>query len=93
MRYGPDEKNIVTPDTQVLTDIANKNLAQVSWVMPHEGASDHGGEKSGPCGPAWVTAIVNAIGKSPYWNSTAIVISWDEWGGWFDHVVSPQIQI
>lgn len=90
VRYGPDEKNIVTPDTQVLTDIAGNNLAQVSWVMPHEGASDHGGEKSGACGPAWVTAIVNAIGKSPYWNSTAIIISWDEWGGWFDHVVPPQ---
>lgn len=90
VRYGPDEKNIITPDTQVLTDIANKNLAQVSWVMPHEGASDHGGLKSGPCGPSWVTAIVNAIGKSSYWNSTAIVISWDEWGGWFDHVVPPQ---
>jgi phospholipase C len=90
VRYGPDEKNIVTPDTQVLTDIANNNLAQVSWVMPHEGASDHGGVKSGACGPAWVTAIVNAIGKSPYWGSTAIVISWDEWGGWFDHVVPPQ---
>ena len=92
VRYGPDEKNIITPDTQVLTDIASNSLAQVSWVMPHEGASDHGGVKSGPCGPAWVTAIVNAIGKSPYWNSTAIIISWDEWGGWFDHVVPPQYQ-
>lgn len=90
VRYGPDETKVITPDTKVLTDIANNNLAQVSWVMPHEGASDHGGVKSGACGPAWVTAIVNAIGKSPYWNSTAIIISWDEWGGWFDHVVPPQ---
>ena len=83
------------PDTQVLTDIAHNRLAQVSWVMPHKGASDHGGKVTGvpnSCGPAWVTAIVNAIGKSSYWNSTAIIISWDEWGGWFDHVVPPQYQ-
>ena len=90
VRYGPDYKNVVTPDTQVLTDIANNDLAQVSWVMPHEGASDHGAEvAANSCGPAWVTAIVNAIGESQYWNSTAIIISWDEWGGWFDHVVPP----
>ncbi len=92
VRYGPDENNIVTPDTLVLTDIAHNNLAQVSWVMPHEGASDHPGAKAGDCGPAWITAIVNAIGKSSYWNSTAIIISWDEWGGFFDHVVPPQYQ-
>lgn len=90
VRYGPDEKNIRTPDNKVLEDISNKKLAQVTWVMPHEGASDHGGLYSGPCGPAWVTAIVNAIGKSQYWKNSAIIISWDEWGGWFDHVVPPQ---
>jgi len=90
VRYGPDYKNVVTPDKQVLTDISNGNLAQVSWVMPHGGASDHPGSGSGNCGPAWVTAIVNAIGQSAYWNNTAIIITWDEWGGWFDHVVPPQ---
>ncbi|MGA8532671.1 MAG: alkaline phosphatase family protein [Candidatus Tumulicola sp.] len=90
VRYGRDYQNVVTPDMQVLTDIADANMAQVSWVMPHQGASDHPGGGSGDCGPAWVTAIVNAIGQSQYWNSTAIVISWDEWGGWFDHVLPTQ---
>ncbi len=90
VRDGPDYKNVVTPDMQVLTDIADKQLRQVSWIMPHQGASDHPGSGSGNCGPAWITAIVNAIGESQYWNSTAIIISWDEWGGWFDHVVPPQ---
>ncbi len=37
-----------------------------------------------------VTSIVNAIGQSNYWKNTAIVITWDEWGGWFDHVLPPQ---
>ncbi len=90
VRDGPDYKNVVTPDTQVLDDVASGNLQQVSWVMPHGGASDHAGGGSGNCGPSWVGSIVNAIGKSQYWKNTAIIITWDEWGGWFDHVVPPQ---
>jgi phospholipase C len=74
----------------VLTDITSGNLAQVSWVMPHGGASDHPGSNSGNCGPDWVASIVNAVGKSQYWNSTAIIVMWDEWGGWYDHVLPKQ---
>ncbi len=37
-------------------------------------------------GPKWVASVVNAIGKSKYWKSTAIFVFWDEWGGWYDHV-------
>jgi phospholipase C len=37
-------------------------------------------------GPAWVASIVNAIGNSPYWANTSIFITWDDWGGWYDHV-------
>jgi phospholipase C len=88
---GPDWKSdISSPDTNVLTDITSGNLAQVSWVMPHGGASDHPGGGSGNCGPDWVASIVNAVGKSQYWNNTAIIIMWDEWGGWYDHVIPPQ---
>jgi phospholipase C len=92
IRYGPDWANVVKPDTKILTDIANGQLQQVSWVMPHGGASDHAGNGSGSGGPAWVASIVNAIGESSYgyWNNTAIIITWDEWGGWYDHVVPPQ---
>jgi phospholipase C len=41
-------------------------------------------------GPDWIASIVNAIGESSYWSSTAIFITWDDWGGWYDHV-SPTI--
>ena len=41
-------------------------------------------------GPDWVASVVNAIGESPYWNSTAIFIVWDDWGGWYDHVQPQQ---
>jgi phospholipase C len=91
VRYGPDwQNNISMPDTNVLDDITNGDLPQVSWVMPHKGASDHAGGGSDNKGPDWVTSIVNEIGQSKYWKSTAIVIVWDEWGGWYDHVLPPQ---
>ncbi len=90
VRYGPDYANVVTPDWQVVNDVANGNLADVTWVMPHGGASDHAGGGSGACGPAWVTEVVNAVGRSQYWKSTAIIVTWDEWGGWFDHILPPR---
>ncbi|HKU81369.1 MAG TPA: alkaline phosphatase family protein [Candidatus Tumulicola sp.] len=91
VRHGPDwQKDISMPDTNILGDIGKGHLQQVSWVMPHKGASDHAGGGSGPCGPNWVASIVNAIGRSPYWKNTAIIIMWDEWGGFFDHVIPPQ---
>ncbi len=87
---GPDWSNVVRPDTKVLDDIQNGNLQQVSWVMPSGSKSDHAGPDSGSGGPDWVASIVNAIGESSYWNSTAIIVMWDEWGGWYDHVHPPQ---
>jgi phospholipase C len=75
----------------VLTDIGTCHLADVSWVIPDGKYSDHP-INSGQ-GPSWIAAIVNAIGNSTtcdnnhgYWKDTAIVITWDDWGGWFDHV-------
>jgi phospholipase C len=81
--------NQTQSNAQILTDIANNQLAQVSWVIPDGQDSDHALNNNG-CGPSWVTSIVNAIGNSPYWSNTAILITWDDWGGWYDHV-APQI--
>ena len=72
----------------MLVDIKHGELAQVTWIVPDCAHSDHPG--SGSEGPDWVASIVNAIGNSPYWNSTAIFITWDDWGGWYDHVVADQ---
>jgi phospholipase C len=77
--------SVVIPESQVLTDIANGQLAQVSWVIPDGAASDHALSNNGS-GPSWVASIVNAIGNGPYWANTAIIITWDDWGGWYDHV-------
>ena len=83
---GPDwVGNVIIPQSQVLQDIANGQLAQVSWVIPDGAQSDHAQSNNGS-GPAWVAAIVNEIGNSQYWPNTAIIITWDDWGGWYDHV-------
>ena len=82
---GSTWQKVIIPQTQVLTDIANGQLAQVSWVIPDGHASDHAGQNDGS-GPSWVASIVNAIGNSQYWSDTAIFITWDDWGGWYDHV-------
>ena len=83
---GPAWKNNVTsPPQQVLEDIANGQLQQVTWVIPSGLSSDHAGANNGT-GPSWVASIVNAIGNSQYWANSAIIITWDDWGGWYDHV-------
>ena len=77
------------PQTRVLSDIAHGQLATVTWVIPNGQASDHAARNDGS-GPSWVASVVNAIGSSSYWADTAIFITWDDWGGWYDHV-APQI--
>jgi phospholipase C len=75
-----------------LSDVANCNLANLVWVTPTYDNSDHGGA-SEKGGPSWVASIVNSIGESAcqnpdgtsYWDTTAILLTWDDWGGWYDH--------
>jgi len=88
---GPDWTNhVVLKSSQILTDIANGQLAAMSWVIPTGASSDHAAITDGS-GPAWVASIVNAIGNSRYWASIAIIITWDDWGGWYDHVPPPAV--
>jgi phospholipase C len=85
-------RDVVTSSpSQVLTDIGACNLQPVSWVIPTGEESDHAGINNGS-GPSWVASIVNAVGSAAscngesYWKDTAIFVTWDDWGGWFDHV-------
>jgi len=84
-------QNVDLKPADVLSDIGNCNLRSVNWVIPTGANSDHANANDGG-GPSWVAAIVNAIGNSSscdngsgYWKDTAIVITWDDWGGWYDH--------
>jgi phospholipase C len=90
---APSPKIVVNQtqsNAQVLTDIASGHLPQVTWVIPDGQDSDHASLNDG-CGPSWVTSIVNAIGNSQYWPNTTIILAWDDWGGWYDHVPPPQV--
>jgi phospholipase C len=90
VRYGPDwKKNISEPNTNVLRDLKKGTLPQVSWVIPRLPDSDHpaAGDNKGP---SWVTTVVNAVGKSKYWKNTAVIVLWDDWGGFYDNVAPAQ---
>ena len=81
--------DVVSPPSRFLTDIAGGQLSSVTWITPTAQASDHAGRTDGS-GPSWVASVVNAIGESQYWDSTAIFVVWDDWGGWYDHVAPQQ---
>ena len=82
--------NIVVPETKVFDYLDGGELPAVSWVIPDGPTSDHPSELRGR-GPEWVASVVNAIGESAYWDSTVVIVVWDEWGGEFDHVPPPQL--
>lgn len=92
IRYSGDwTNNVISPNTQVLTDIRNGQLAQVTWITPAGEYSDHPGAALTAEGPDWVASITNEIGASQFWDSTVIFIAWDDWGGFYDHVPPPQV--
>jgi phospholipase C len=84
--------NIDTNPSDVLTNISDCKLPSVAWVTPIGKNSDHPGEENATNGPSWVASIVNAVGAATtcdgegYWSDTAILVTWDDWGGWYDHV-------
>jgi phospholipase C len=89
VRYGPEwQSNISIPETNIFNDISGGTLPAMSWLIPDLENSDHPSSDS-DTGPSWVASIVNAIGESSYWPSTAIIIVWDDWGGFYDHVPPP----
>lgn len=92
IRYGPDWSSHV-PQTwnreyQFFDDVSAGNLPSVSWLTPPALESDHAGDLT-TWGPDWVAQAVNAIETSQYANNTAIVLTWDDSGGWYDHVAPP----
>lgn len=80
--------NVDVNPSDVLTDIANSDctLPSLLWVTPTGQNSDDAEYNTGG-GPQWVANIVNSVGQSScnYWSNTAIIVVWDDWGGWYDH--------
>ena len=94
VRHGPEWKtNVSMPESNIFKDITKGRLPAVAWVVPDGQNSDHGyGSRIGiDHGPSWVAQVVNAIGGSQYWNSSVVIVLWDDWGGFYDHVPPPQL--
>jgi phospholipase C len=65
-------------------------LPDVSWVVPDGLVSEHPPSRI-DTGESYVTTLINAVMASPEWSSTAIFLTWDDWGGFYDHVVPPKV--
>jgi phospholipase C len=77
--------DVVSPNWRFITDVRAGKLASFTWITPECAESDHL-ECGGGYGPSWVSAIVDTVGASKFWDSTAIFVQWDDWGGFYDHV-------
>ena len=80
----------VQPLEQFYRAAQHGTLPAVSWLTPNYATSEHPGA-SVRAGQAWVTRLVNAVMRSPDWKSSAIFLTWDDWGGFYDHVRPPQV--
>jgi len=82
---------------QFVTDAHNGNLPAVSWVIPLWAVSEHPGDNgvlNSMCkGENWTVQQINAVMQSPAWSSTMIVLAWDDWGGFYDHVAPSNVDI
>jgi phospholipase C len=93
VRFGPMWDHVRDPDT-FLDDLSDGKLPAVSWLVPPDQYNEHpGGNRSVCSGQNWTIEHLNAIQQSPYWSSTAVVIVWDDFGGLYDHVLPPQVDI
>lgn len=87
--HGPDWKtDVIVPQKTFLTDVRAGKLGSFTWITPLCPDSDHL-SCGGGFGPSWVASIVNTVGESKFWNSTAIFVQWDDWGGVYDPVPPP----
>jgi phospholipase C len=76
--------------SKFFTAAQSGNLPAVSWVVPSGAVSEHPAARVSD-GQSYVTSLVNAVMRSPDWSSTAIFLTWDTWGGFYDHVAPPVI--
>jgi phospholipase C len=88
--WGPK----VVPPEVFLKDVRRDELPQVSWLIPPEGINEHPGAGTNVClGENWTVQQINAVMRSPAWRRTAIVLVWDDFGGFYDHVPPPHYDI
>jgi phospholipase C len=90
VEHNPSQRSREQYTDQFYKDASMGNLPQVSWVIPSEPVSEHP-PASVSAGMAYVTKLINSVMSGPDWSSTAIFVSWDDWGGFYDHVPPPKV--
>ena len=92
MVFGPEAAKVVDEST-FLPDVAAGRLPNVSWVIPPVAVSDHPAYGALCEGENWTVETINALMDSPYWKHMAIVLTWDDFGGFYDHVAPPHVDL
>jgi len=87
--YASSVASHFTGRPQFFRDAHAGKLPALSWVIPTASASDHPKLGNLSTGQDWVASVVDAIEKSPEWNSTVLFVAWDDFGGFYDHVAPP----
>jgi phospholipase C len=83
---GEAERHLAIPtESNLCHDIATGKLPTVSYVVNRGPLNDHGATGTN-AGPMWIATIANMLGQSQYWKDTTMLVTWDDWGGWYDHV-------
>jgi phospholipase C len=86
------DTNVRDPD-QFLEDVRNEKLRKVNWLLPPPYANEHPGGTSVCAGENWTVQHINALMHSKYWKNTAIFMTYDDFGGFYDHVAPPHLDI
>jgi len=86
--HQDDQLSNIRPSTDFFQALKDDTLPAVTWVMPNAENSEHPPSPVS-AGQAWVTRLLNAIGQSKAWDNTVVLVAWDDWGGFYDHVVPP----
>jgi phospholipase C len=89
IRNGPDWKYVV-PTPQFMTDAASGNLPTVSWIVTPANVSEHA-PASVCVGENWTVQMLTSLMQGPDWSSTAVFLTWDDFGGFYDHVAPQQV--
>jgi phospholipase C len=90
---GKDRKYVKPPE-QFIRDMKAGHMPAVSWINPPDSFNEHPGENVSVCaGENWSVQHINAIMHSKYWKSTAIVLVWDDFGGFYDHLPPPHYDV
>ncbi|MBV9292704.1 MAG: hypothetical protein JO222_09660 [Frankiales bacterium] len=85
-----NELNNIVPADKFLTAAQDGTLPNVSWIVPNQHDSEHPPARVSD-GQAWVTQLVNAVMRGPDWSTSAMFVTWDDWGGFYDHVRPPKV--